>query len=47
MKKDILWINYLKAFCIIGIFYVHYNQYYGVETSVINAFIHPFYVMAF
>lgn len=46
-KKNIQWINYLKAICILGVFYVHCNQYYGFVTSTVNNFIHPFYVNAF
>lgn len=46
-KKNIQWINHLKAICIIGVFYVHCNQYYGLQTNVVNNFIHPFYVIAF
>ena len=46
-KKDIIWINYVKTFCIIGVFFVHSGLYYGLFTSNINLFIHPFYVNAF
>lgn len=46
-KKNILWINILKAICIIGVYFVHSNQYYGIVTGLINTFIHPFYVNAF
>lgn len=46
-RKDILWINYVKAFSIIGVFFVHCGLYYGLFTGSINTFIHPFYVNAF
>lgn len=46
-KKDILWINYVKALSIIGVFFVHCTSYYGLVPSIINHFIHPFYVNAF
>lgn len=46
-NKNILWINYLKAICIIGVFFVHCNLYYGYDMHGINAFVHPFYVNAF
>ena len=46
-KKDILWVNYLKALCILGVYFVHSNQYYGFNLSSINKFVHPFYVNAF
>ena len=46
-RKDILWINYVKALSIIGVYFVHSGLYYGLFTSSINTFIHPFYVNAF
>lgn len=47
MKNDILWINYVKAISIIMVYFVHCNQYYGINMGLINSFIHPFYVNAF
>ncbi len=47
MTKNIIWINILKAICIIGVYFVHSNQYYGLVTKPINTFIHPFYVNTF
>ena len=46
-KKNILWINYLKAISIIGVFAVHCQIYYDYWLGSINNFIHPFYVNAF
>lgn len=46
-KKNILWINYLKAISIIGVFFVHCQLYYHFWLGSINNFIHPFYVNAF
>lgn len=46
-NKSILWINYLKAISIIGVFFVHCNLYYGYDMHIINSFLHPFYVNAF
>ena len=46
-NKSILWINYLKAISIIGVFFVHCNLFYGYDLHIINRFIHPFYVNAF
>lgn len=46
-EKSILWINYLKAISIIGVFFVHCNLYYGYDMHGVNTFIHPFYVNAF
>lgn len=46
-NKNILWVNYVKAICIICVFFVHSGLYYGLFTGAINIFIHPFYVNAF
>ena len=46
-NKSILWINYLKAISIIGVFFVHCNLDYGYDMHIINSFLHPFYVNAF
>lgn len=46
-KKNISWINFLKAVCIIGVFFVHSQLYCGYWMGVANVFIHPFYVNAF
>ena len=46
-NKSILWINYLKAISIIGVFFVHCNLFYQYDMHIINRFIHPFYVNAF
>ena len=46
-KKNILWINYLKAISIIGVYIVHSQLAYGFWNSSLNNLIHPFYVNAF
>lgn len=46
-KKNILWINYLKALSIIGVYFVHCETYYNWRLAEVNLFIHPFYVNAF
>lgn len=46
-KKNIVWINYLKAICVIAVFLVHCKLYYGFDTGVIGYLVHPFYVNAF
>lgn len=46
-RKNILWINYLKAISIIGVFFVHCQLYYHFWLGSVNNFIHPFYVNAF
>lgn len=45
-KKNILWINILKAICIISVFWVHSANYFGVSTPF-GSYIHPYYVNAF
>ena len=45
--KKITWINYVKAISMICVYFVHSGLYYGLDTSLINTFIHPFYVNAF
>lgn len=47
MKKNINWINVVKAICIIAVYFVHCQLYYGCILSLVNDFIHPFYVNAF
>lgn len=46
-KKNILWINYIKAISIIGVFIVHSQLAYGYWNQSLNNLIHPFYVNAF
>lgn len=46
-KKNIVWINYLKAICVIAVFLVHCELYYGFDAGVIDHLVHPFYVNAF
>ena len=46
-KKNIVWINYLKAICVIAVFLVHCELYYGYNTGVLDHLVHPFYVNAF
>lgn len=45
-KKNILWINILKAVCIISIYWVHSINYYGISMPGVR-YILPFYVNAF
>lgn len=45
--KDIAWINTVKALCIIGVFFVHSQMYYGCWQQNLNQFILPFYVNGF
>ena len=46
-RKNIVWINYLRAICILGVFFIHSQLYYGSLCREINIFIRPFYVNAF
>ena len=46
-KKDIVWINTMKALCIVAVFFVHCQSYYGLVIGGLNQFIHTFYVNAF
>lgn len=46
-KKNILWINNLRALCILSVFFVHAESYYGYNTGVLDHLVHPFYVNAF
>lgn len=46
-RKNIVWINSLKAICVIAVFLVHCELYYGFDAGVIDYLVHPFYVNAF
>ena len=46
-KKTINWINAMNALCILGVFFVHCESYYGMWIGDANDYIHPLYVNAF
>lgn len=46
-KKNIFWINAVKAICILAVYFVHCQIYYGCWLKNVNVFIHPVYVNAF
>ena len=46
-NKNINWINAAKAICIIAVFFVHCESYYGFVFPIPDALIHPFYVNGF
>ena len=46
-SKNINWINAVKAICIISVFFIHCQLYYGCWMQKVNDYIHPFYVNAF
>lgn len=47
VNKSITWINSYKALCIIAVFFVHCQLYYGKTFGQVNVFVHPWYVNAF
>ncbi len=47
MKKDINWINAVKAICMLMVYIVHCESYYGLWLNHLNIFLHPVYVNAF
>lgn len=47
VNKSIIWINSYKALCIIAVFFVHCQLYYGLRFGQVNDFVHPWYVNAF
>lgn len=47
MKKDINWINAVKAICMLMVYVVHCESYYGLWLGHVNVFLHPVYVNAF
>ena len=46
-SKNIVWINSLKAICIVAVFFVHCQLYYGCMFNGINRYVYPFYINAF
>ena len=46
-KKNIPWINTLKALCIIFVFLRHCERYYEVHLGLFDVAYYPFYVNAF
>ena len=46
-KKNINWINAVKAICMILIYFIHSQLYYGCWMQGVNDYIHPVYVNAF
>lgn len=45
-KKNIFWINAARAICIISVYFVHCQNYYGYATEA-TKYILPFYVNGF
>lgn len=47
MKKEIPWINYLRALCVIAVYWIHCGTYCGYEIPYIPTFVQPIYVNGF
>lgn len=45
--KEIYWINALKAICMISVYIVHSEEYYGTGGVSYGYVLRPFYVNAF
>lgn len=45
--KNIVWINNIRAICILAVYFVHVEINYGYEHDFFDALLHPFYVNAF
>ena len=46
-EKNIRWINYMRAVCIIAIYYIHAQEFFGYTVAGLAKYIQPFYVNAF
>lgn len=46
-KKSVEWINIMRALCMIAVYVVHSQHYYGLVLPCINHYIQPFYVNGF
>lgn len=47
VRKNITWINTIKAVCLLSVYYVHVQIYYGYRIEPLNWFVHAFYVNGF
>ena len=47
MNKNIPWINAVKAICMIAVYLLHSEAYYGINTISYGQMVQPFYVNAF
>lgn len=45
--KNIRWINYMRAICIIAIYYIHAQEFFEYAVPGLAKYILPFYVNAF
>lgn len=46
-KKEIRWINYVRAISILAIYYIHAEEFFGFTVQGLARYILPFYVNAF
>ena len=46
-KKDIRWINYVRAICVIMIYYIHAQEFFEFSIQGLAKYIFPVYVNAF
>lgn len=47
MAQHFCWIDNVKALCMIGVFLLHSEAYYGYGSVQYGIFLTPFYVNAF
>lgn len=47
MGKELSWINAVKAICMISVYILHSESYYGINTTSYGQILQPFYVNAF
>ena len=47
MKQEISWINLTKAICMISVYILHSEAYYGINDISYGYFLQPFYVNVF
>lgn len=47
MSKNIIWINLAKAICMMSVYVLHSEVYYGINSISYGHFLQPFYVNAF
>lgn len=47
MKKEIFWLNTVKAICMISVYILHSEVYYGINKISYGQILQPFYVNAF
>lgn len=47
MANEINWINAVKAICMISVYILHSEAYYGIGSTSYGLILQPFYVNAF